>query len=78
MRRLSFVLVVCALFVVGCGEGSGEESASPTPPNTDAVSPESAARPKAPPIAGTTLDGAGASLAGLRDRHVFVNVWSSW
>ncbi len=35
-------------------------------------------RPLAPAIEGTTLDGEQASLAALRGKQVFVNVWSSW
>ena len=75
---VSRLLVAWRALRRGLRRGSGDESASPIPPTTDAVSPETAARPKAPPIAGTTLDGDRASLAGLRGRHVFVNVWSSW
>jgi hypothetical protein len=37
-----------------------------------------AGRPQAPPIAGATLTGGTASLAALRGKPVFVNVWSSW
>jgi len=35
-------------------------------------------RQPAPNIAGPTVQGATASLAALRGKPVFVNVWSSW
>ena len=35
-------------------------------------------RPKAPPIAGVTLDGKRLSLVALRGKPVILNVWSSW
>ena len=78
MRGLSLLLALGALVVAGCGGGSDNESAAPVPTTTEAAAPESAARPKAPPIAGTTLDGEQATLAELQGRQVFVNVWSSW
>ncbi len=37
-----------------------------------------AGRPPAPAIAGPTVTGGSASLAELRGKPVFVNVWSSW
>jgi cytochrome c biogenesis protein CcmG/thiol:disulfide interchange protein DsbE len=37
-----------------------------------------ATRPKAPPIAGVTIDGERVSLAQFRGRPVLINVWSSW
>jgi hypothetical protein len=44
---------------------------------TAAAMPEAKRRP-APPIAGITLDGKQLSLAKLRGKPVFINVWSSW
>jgi hypothetical protein len=37
-----------------------------------------ASRPQAPATAGPTVMGGKASLAALRGKPVFVNVWSSW
>ncbi len=37
-----------------------------------------AARKPAPATAGPTVTGAKASLAALRGKPVFINVWSSW
>lgn len=37
-----------------------------------------AGRPQAPEIAGPTVTGRSTSLAELRGKPVFVNVWSSW
>jgi hypothetical protein len=37
-----------------------------------------ATRPPAPAISGRTVQGGTASLAALRGKPVFVNVWSSW
>ena len=37
-----------------------------------------APRQPAPATAGSTVTGGKASLAGLRGKAVFVNVWSSW
>ena len=42
-----------------------------------AATPEAKRRP-APPLAGVTLDGKQLSLAKLRGKPVFINVWSSW
>jgi hypothetical protein len=43
------------------------------------VGPALAAAPQqAPPTAGPTVTGGKASLAALRGKPVFVNVWSSW
>ncbi len=78
MRTFALLVAVCAVSVAGCGGGSGDESAAPVLATTETAASEDTARPKAPPIAGTTLDGDEVSLAGLRGRQVFVNVWSSW
>ena len=45
---------------------------------TLAVSAGAASRPKAPAIAGLTLEGKKVSLAQFRGRPVLINVWSSW
>lgn len=75
MRSLALVVALAAL-AVGCG-GEAETSApSSAPP--EAAAPPAAERPQAPPVEGTTLDGARISLAGFRGRPVLVNVWSSW
>ena len=37
-----------------------------------------ATRRPAPALAGVTLDGKQLSLARLRGKPVFINVWSSW
>jgi len=37
-----------------------------------------ASRPQAPATAGPTVTGGKASLAALRGKPVFINVWSSW
>lgn len=42
-----------------------------------AAASETARRP-APALAGVTLDGKQLSLAKLRGKPVFINVWSSW
>ncbi len=42
-----------------------------------AAASETARRP-APPLIGMTLDGKQLSLAKLRGKPVFINVWSSW
>ena len=42
------------------------------------VSSATAARQPAPPISGPTVTGGKASLAALRGKPVFINVWSSW
>ena len=84
MRALVLLAAACAIAGVGCGGGSAsEEEAAPTttatPTTTETAAPEDTAmRPQAPAIAGTTLDGETLSLADFRGRQVFVNVWSSW
>jgi hypothetical protein len=78
MRAFVLLLTLGALVVAGCGGESMEDSAAP-PAATETTAPEDAAtRPTAPAIEGTTLDGEKASLAALRGKQVFVNVWSSW
>lgn len=42
-----------------------------------ATASDSARRP-APALTGVTLDGKQLSLAKLRGKPVFINVWSSW
>ena len=37
-----------------------------------------AVRKPAPALIGSTLDGKTVSLAALRGKPVFINVWSSW
>ena len=60
------------------GVGPTRTQAAP-PTVTETAAPEDTAmRPTAPAIEGTTLDGEQASLAALRGKQVFVNVWSSW
>jgi cytochrome c biogenesis protein CcmG/thiol:disulfide interchange protein DsbE len=44
---------------------------------TAAAAPGATRKP-APPLIGTTLDGKQLSLAKLRGKPVFINVWSSW
>ena len=41
------------------------------------AAPEATRRP-APAIAGVTLEGKQLSLAKLRGKPVFINIWSSW
>jgi hypothetical protein len=43
-----------------------------------AASASETARRPAPPLSGVTLDGKQLSLAKLRGKPVFINVWSSW
>src|SRR5215213_6907160 len=45
---------------------------------TPASGPRVAAGEPAPPISGTTIDGASFDLASLRGRPVIVNFWASW
>ena len=78
MRALTLLVAIGALVVAGCGGESMEDSAMP-PAVTETAAPEDAAmRTMAAPIEGPTLDGEKASLAALRGKQVFVNVWSSW
>jgi hypothetical protein len=79
VRSLTLLLALCTLVVGGCGGGPGEDAGSPTSTGSETAAPEDAAmRATAPSIEGTTLDGERASLAALRGKQVFVNVWSSW
>lgn len=61
-------LVVLVLTLAACGGSS--EAQAPERPAAD--------RARAPAIAGETLDGKRVSLADLRGKPVFVNVWSSY
>jgi cytochrome oxidase Cu insertion factor (SCO1/SenC/PrrC family) len=74
--RALVVVAALGLLAVGCGGGTAADDPE-TPPATTAA-PETSSRPPAPAIEGTTLDGDRMSLADLRGRPVFVNVWSSW
>jgi cytochrome oxidase Cu insertion factor (SCO1/SenC/PrrC family) len=74
--RALLLLGLCALAAAGCGGGGGTmEEATPA---TAAAPPANANRAPAPAIEGVSLDGERISLADLRGRPVFVNVWSSW
>jgi hypothetical protein len=75
MRALGFLLALCALVAAGCGGSAMEEAVPPaeTTPRADAAN-----RTPAPQIEGVSLDGERISLADLRGKPVFVNVWSSW
>jgi hypothetical protein len=74
MRGLLAIAALCALVAAACG---GEMPAPEAPSETTPAS-EATSREPAPDVSGQTLDGTVASLAALRGRPVFVNVWSSW
>jgi cytochrome oxidase Cu insertion factor (SCO1/SenC/PrrC family) len=76
MRALGLLLALCALVAAGCGGGTATEEAAPPAETTPPA--EAAERAPAPPIEGISLDGERISLADLRGKPVFVNVWSSW
>jgi hypothetical protein len=67
LRALS--LLVALLAAAGCGGGSDGDGAG-------GGSPAAPAEPVA--VEGETLDGEPLSLADLRGKPVFVNVWASW
>jgi hypothetical protein len=68
MLRLGFVLVIALALLAGCGgDGTGGGSAPSTATSSAGVTLE-----------GETLDGGRVSLAELRGKPVFVNVWASW
>jgi cytochrome c biogenesis protein CcmG/thiol:disulfide interchange protein DsbE len=80
MNRRMLAVAVAVLAVAGLGvvlaagvrsaaRGSGTAAASP---------PTQARRDPAPPLRGTTLDGATFDLTSLRGTVVLVNVWASW
>jgi hypothetical protein len=73
MRTLLWLLAVVLLGASACG-GDAE---SPSGVATAEAPPQTASRP-ARDIRGVTLEGERLSLAELRGRPVFVNVWSSW
>jgi hypothetical protein len=68
MRRLALATVL-VLVLAACGGGSGDEGAQ------TGTAPESVAGVS---LGGETLDGKSLSLAELRGKPVFVNVWASW
>jgi peroxiredoxin len=79
MRALVVTLLFGALVASACGGGENEASAPPAETTAPtAPEPGDENRPPAPPIEGTSLDGAPISLADLAGRPVLVNVWSSW
>jgi cytochrome oxidase Cu insertion factor (SCO1/SenC/PrrC family) len=81
VRTLLFVVALCAVVAVGCGGGDDEAAPPRSEPQTlpeKAPAPVASDRSAAPPLEGETLDGEVVSLADLRGRPVFVNVWSSW
>jgi hypothetical protein len=77
MRTLGLLLALGALVATGCGSGGETEEAAP-PPMGSTATVTATKREPAPTIEGVTLDGETVSLADLRGRPVFVNVWSSW
>ena len=79
VRGLSLLLALGALVVAGCGGGSGNESAAPVYTTTEAAAPESSRRVRRRRRSREPLSTASwTTLAELRGRQVFVNVWSSW
>ena len=68
MLRLGFFLVIALALLAGCGgDGTGGGSAPGTATSSAGVTLE-----------GETLGGGRVSLADLRGKPVFVNVWASW
>jgi hypothetical protein len=68
MRPLALATVL-VLVLAACGGGSGDEAAQTR------SAPEPVAGVS---LGGETLDGESLSLADLRGKPVFVNVWASW
>lgn len=71
MRAITAIAMLMLFAVAGCGGGSSEATPAVT------ITTESAGR-EAPDVEGITLEGDRLSLAELRGRAVFVNVWASW
>ena len=70
MHRLALV-VVLVLMHTACGGGSGDDEAALNPAEGSPVGVTAE-------IEGETLDGERLSLAALRGKPIFVNVWASW
>jgi hypothetical protein len=69
MRRLGVLAVVLAALAACGGEErqpAGDDASATSSPGEGVV------------LEGETLDGAPLSLADLRGKPVFVNVWASW
>jgi hypothetical protein len=69
MRRPA-LLALAFLALAGCG-GTGDASETAPQPATSPAD-------SAVALEGSTLDGERVSLAELRGKPVFVNVWASW
>jgi peroxiredoxin len=67
MLRLGFLVIAFATLAACGGDGSGGDAAPGTATSSARVAFE-----------GETLDGGRVSLAELRGKPVFVNVWASW
>jgi hypothetical protein len=67
MPRFGFLVIALAALAACGGDGSGGGAASNTATSAARVTLE-----------GETLDGGRVSLAELRGKPVFVNVWASW
>jgi cytochrome oxidase Cu insertion factor (SCO1/SenC/PrrC family) len=77
MRAIAVLAsVLLAIAAAGCGE-SNEDAATETMSTAASTEPTAPAR-QAPDVEGVTLDGKRLSLADLRGRPVFVNVWAAW
>jgi cytochrome c biogenesis protein CcmG, thiol:disulfide interchange protein DsbE len=73
-------LLTLVVAVTGCAVseqtgGAGQTSPAPT---SSGPTGEARAGDPAPPLAGTTLDGATVDLASFRGRPIIVNFWASW
>jgi hypothetical protein len=67
MLRLGLLVIALATLAACGGDGSGGDAAPGTAASSARVVFE-----------GETLDGGRVSLADLRGKAVFVNVWASW
>jgi cytochrome c biogenesis protein CcmG, thiol:disulfide interchange protein DsbE len=79
-RRRILALAVSLLAVAGLGAilAAGVRSAAGTAGATTGALQTQARHDPAPPLRGTTVDGAVFDLAALHGHVVLVNVWASW
>jgi cytochrome oxidase Cu insertion factor (SCO1/SenC/PrrC family) len=73
MARVALLLIALATLAACGGSGGADQGGAGSPATTVGQTAQAGVK-----LEGETLDGERLSLADLRGKPVFVNVWASW